>query len=120
MKRSKLVINEKFMQDFREYNKLMRRCRSKEKTLEEYIRYRRGIQRYQPTSYSSSTIVAARGPSHRELYPSYGDLVGTIPAKQENRYTGTKIKGVAVMHKSNLVPITSQEQAEDVAKMRRN
>lgn len=34
-------------------------------------------------------------------------------------YTGTKLLGIAAMHKSNLVPVFSQEEAEDVATMRR-
>jgi hypothetical protein len=34
-------------------------------------------------------------------------------------YTGTLVKGIAVTHKSNLVPITSQEQAIEIARMRR-
>ena len=35
-------------------------------------------------------------------------------------YTGTAIIGIAVMHKSNLVPVFSKESAEDISKMRRN
>lgn len=34
-------------------------------------------------------------------------------------YTGTKIKGIGTMHKSNAVPIFSDEEAVDIAKMRR-
>jgi len=34
-------------------------------------------------------------------------------------YTGTKVKGIATMHKSNAIPIFSDEQAIDVARMRR-
>jgi hypothetical protein len=34
-------------------------------------------------------------------------------------YTGSKMIGIAVLHKSCLQPIFSQEEAEDVAKMRR-
>ena len=34
-------------------------------------------------------------------------------------YTGTAMKGVAVMHKSNAVPVFSQEEAIDIARMRR-
>ena len=34
-------------------------------------------------------------------------------------YTGTSIKGIGTMHKSNAVPIFSDEQAVDIAKMRR-
>lgn len=34
-------------------------------------------------------------------------------------YTGNNLVGIAVMHKSNLVPVFSQEQAVDTAQMRR-
>jgi len=34
-------------------------------------------------------------------------------------YTGTKVKGIATMHKSNAVPIFSNEEAVDIAHMRR-
>ena len=34
-------------------------------------------------------------------------------------YTGDKIKGIGTMHKSNAVPVFSDEQAHDIAKMRR-
>ena len=40
--------------------------------------------------------------------------------KQEPmKYTGTLIKGIATMHKSNAVPIINEEQAVEIAKMRR-
>jgi hypothetical protein len=34
-------------------------------------------------------------------------------------YTGDKIKGIGTMHKSNAVPIFSNEEAEAIARMRR-
>jgi hypothetical protein len=34
-------------------------------------------------------------------------------------YTGTAIKGIGTMHKSNAVPVFSDEQARDIATMRR-
>ena len=34
-------------------------------------------------------------------------------------YTGTMVKGIATMHKSNAVPVFSDEQAIDISKMRR-
>lgn len=37
----------------------------------------------------------------------------------EHRYTGTLIKGIATMHKSNAVPVTSGEQAIEISRMRR-
>ena len=40
--------------------------------------------------------------------------------KKENPvYTGDKIKGIGTMHKSNAVPVFSDEQARDIATMRR-
>lgn len=37
----------------------------------------------------------------------------------EKVYTGTKIKGIGTMHKSNAVPIFSDEEAVAIANMRR-
>jgi len=34
-------------------------------------------------------------------------------------YTGTKVRGIATMHKSNAVPVFSDEEAVEISKMRR-
>lgn len=34
-------------------------------------------------------------------------------------YTGTKVLGIATMHKSNAVPVFAQEEAVEISKMRR-
>jgi hypothetical protein len=34
-------------------------------------------------------------------------------------YTGTKVKGIATMHKSNAVPVFSDQEAIEIATMRR-
>lgn len=39
--------------------------------------------------------------------------------KESMKYTGTLVKGIATMHKSNAVPVISQKEAEDIARMRR-
>ena len=39
---------------------------------------------------------------------------------EQKRYTGTLIKGIATMHKSNAVPVLNDEEAKDLATMRRN
>jgi hypothetical protein len=44
---------------------------------------------------------------------------GAVSSKPSQTYTGTKMIGVATMHKSNMVPIFSDEEAQDVARMRR-
>jgi hypothetical protein len=42
-----------------------------------------------------------------------------VSSKQIPKYTGTKILGIGTLHKSNGVPIFSEEEAVDIATMRR-
>jgi len=44
---------------------------------------------------------------------------GDTARKENMKYTGTLVKGIATMHKSNAVPVISQQEAEDISKMRR-
>jgi hypothetical protein len=44
---------------------------------------------------------------------------GNALLKPNPVYTGTKVKGIATMHKSNAVPVFSDEEAIDISKMRR-
>lgn len=115
-----VTVNAKFAQEFREYNKLMKRCGSKEKTLDEYIAYRKGKYKPQLKGVIKDPMKATTFRRTSPNIPSYGDQVGSIPAKPEQKYTGTKIIGVAVLHKSCLQPVSSKQDAEDIAKMRRN
>ena len=54
-----------------------------------------------------------------KMIPSKADTVGVAAAPAAKVYTGTKIKGIGTMHKSNAVPIFSDEEAQDIAHMRR-
>jgi hypothetical protein len=54
-------------------------------------------------------------------YPSCSNnIAGFAPKKESPKYTGTLIKGIATMHKSNAVPIISKQEATDISQMRRN
>ena len=44
---------------------------------------------------------------------------GACAVKPNPQYTGTKIIGIGTMHKSNAVPIFTDEQAKDISTMRR-
>jgi hypothetical protein len=46
---------------------------------------------------------------------------GWVPCVKvhDQSYTGTKIKGIGTMHKSNAVPVFSDEEARDISSMRR-
>ena len=47
------------------------------------------------------------------------DTGGNVVLKPAKQYTGTKVKGIATMHKSNAVPVFSDEEAVDISRMRR-
>ena len=60
------------------------------------------------------------GRSSGHAIPSRADSVlGPVSSKVIPQYTGTKMIGVGTMHKSNAVPIFSNEEAHDIATMRR-
>jgi hypothetical protein len=52
-------------------------------------------------------------------YPSVDTGAGVAPKIAPQFYTGTKMKGIGTMHKSNSIPIFSDEEAEAIAHMRR-
>jgi len=54
-------------------------------------------------------------------YSSVQDTIASsVAARTEPlKYTGTLVKGIATMHKSNAVPVIDDEQAKDLASMRR-
>ena len=51
--------------------------------------------------------------------PSRDTGAGNATLRPSKVYTGTKVKGIATMHKSNAVPVFSDEEAIDISKMRR-
>ena len=64
----------------------------------------------------SLSIPADRCTAHIK---SRGDFTGNATLAPAKVYTGTKVKGIATMHKSNAVPVFSDEEAIDISKMRR-
>jgi len=44
---------------------------------------------------------------------------GAVNIKQPMQYTGDKIVGIGTMHKSNAVPIFTEQEAKDISNMRR-
>lgn len=52
-------------------------------------------------------------------YPSAPDTTGATPRIESPKYTGTLVKGIGTMHKSNAVPIINEQEMIDIARMRR-
>ena len=50
---------------------------------------------------------------------SIESFAGSTARPDPKVYTGTLIKGIATMHKSNAVPIIDKKQAEEISNMRR-
>lgn len=46
-------------------------------------------------------------------------VVGAAAKRETQQYTGTKMVGIGTMHKSNAVPVFSDQEAKDIATMRR-
>jgi hypothetical protein len=80
------------------------------------------VQKFSSKSSTNKTIMTAPKPYVRETvqYPSLKDFTGNATKPIEGkRYTGDKIIGIGTLHKSNAVPIFTNEDAKDQASMRR-
>jgi hypothetical protein len=128
-KTKKLTLTQiaKFEQDMRAHNKKMRQIQAHDlqMNLQEYIDYCHG--KYTPKAQKSVEGNDFKALKSVESYqrttpdiPSYGSMTGNAFRKEPNKYTGTLIKGIATMHKSNAVPIIDKKQAEEISQMRRN
>lgn len=84
--------------------------------VEEHERKRNRAMKAEPLTYKLSTP-PGRSTSHNIPSRNTGDGIAT--SKPVPQYTGTKMLGIGVMHKSNSVPIFSDEEAVDISKMRR-
>jgi len=120
----KLTHMDRMVAECKKYNKDMREigCHSQQKDLNEYINYR-----YGRTGKVKTSLIAIRNDHDAQpLYRREETVVkshnsGAMVARgtEERKYTGTLIKGVATMHKSNAVPVFNDDQYKDVATMRR-
>lgn len=82
-------------------------------------------ERKRKQALSSPVMLPTQAKSHvRDTGPRIPSLNGgkdMSPAVKspEKVYTGTKIIGIGTMHKSNAVPIFSDDQAKEISSMRR-
>lgn len=55
----------------------------------------------------------------RQQFDSLNANVGNCLKREPQMYTGTLVKGIATMHKSNAVPVIDEEQMKEISRMRR-
>jgi hypothetical protein len=72
-------------------------------------------KKYEKLEYSLSSP-ANRSTAHIK---SLGTGIGVATKSEPKIYSGTACKGIGTMHKSNAVPIFSDAEAIEIAKMRR-
>lgn len=82
------------------------------------------MKKYEPKkSLKSSTVSESVSTKpyvrETEFIPSLNSGVGVAAKREAPVYTGTAIKGIGTMHKSNAVPIFSDEEAIEISRMRR-
>lgn len=76
---------------------------------------RRRAMAAEPLTYK---LTAPAGRSTTHHIPSV-NTGGNATLAAPKVYTGTKVKGIATMHKSNAVPVFSDEEAVEISRMRR-
>ena len=83
------------------------------------------IAKHAPKKITSEKVIRAipklMPPPGRETpqYPSLNSNEYACGKKETLFYTGDKMKGIGTLHKSNAVPIFTDEEAKDQATMRR-
>ena len=78
-------------------------------------------KKYQP---EWKPLQSSPGPYRRDegvVYRSMSvtNTAGDTSRKEPQKYTGTLVKGISTMHKSNAVPIIDEREAKEHASMRR-
>lgn len=75
------------------------------------------------TNVTKLDIVKSKIPPGRESTQKYKSLdtgvTGAVSSKPPQQYTGNRVLGITIVHKSCLQPVFSQEEAIAAAQMRR-
>ena len=125
---------DRLVKEHKEHNKRMKQlhCHNNIMTFEEYVDYVHGNYKSKSKPTASNFEWNASGHYRRETQDIPSKIsehsFGPATKKEAMQYTGDrKLVGIAMMHKSNLVPVfaddddkTGQKQATEIAQMRRN
>ena len=110
---------------WRSHNKFMKKIKATSclMSYKDYIKYMQGT--YRPkrkiTIINNTFSGNINYTRDTESIPLSNKITGTGATKKERMvYSGErKLLGIATMHKSNLVPVWAEEDAKDIARMRR-
>ena len=107
-------------EDFAIYNRELKRQGQPRLTWEQYVDMRLGKVKASKPEFKTLTVsnTHPRYQDRVEL-PSLEVVTGNTNRRESMKYTGTLVKGIATMHKSNAVPVIDEEQMKDISRMRR-
>lgn len=98
------------------------------KTLDEYIDYAYGkvkLKKEFKTYETANKTYTRNTPNYPSADRSTSrnnasqSTTNPTPRREPQKYTGTLVKGISTLHKSNAVPIIDEQEAKDHAAMRR-
>lgn len=106
--------------DLAVYNREMRRQGQPKLTWEQYVAMRLG-KTAKPVAIKNTYVPKYSHPRYtdRQQIASLETDVGNTNLRESIKYTGTLVKGICTMHKSNAVPVIDEEQMKDISRMRR-
>jgi hypothetical protein len=111
--------------DWKERNESLKKMGLSKQSFDQYMewRYGRGKKSKTETKYGAkgAPLSPQKTITVRETKKSIegpADM-GECAVRPSTKYTGTAMIGIATMHKSNMVPVFSNQEAEDISKMRR-
>ena len=85
---------------------------------EAILKEQRAIKR-ELQSARATYVAPAAGHRSTNHIPSVDSGSGSTARRDSPVYTGTEMIGIGQMHKSNAVPVFKQQDAQDLAQMRR-
>lgn len=111
-------------QDWRKHNKEMKRNGNHDlcfSILDDYIDYCFGKFKHNKefTEYAPPTKYRRETKHYPSAIESKKIPMDATAKREPQKYTGTLIKGISTMHKSNAVPIIDENEAKEHARMRR-
>ena len=113
---------EKWTEGCRLYNKDKVKSGEFRVSLEDYISIIHGKSKKLESASSGPSFECNFGPPPRrpnKHIPSYVGKEYLCSKNEPKKYTGTLVKGISTMHKSNAVPVIDEQEMIDHANMRR-
>lgn len=109
--------------DHRAHNKFLKSIKLAPISYDEYVDYIMGrakkVTKPTPSPFKSAPEYRRQVPEIPSRPMDMSGMQNACARKEPQRYTGTLIKGIATMHKSNAVPVINDEQAKEISSMRR-